>query len=419
MKHTTHPLSRKERGTALSPFTLSHFLTRATVPWGICCVLAAFAPTASAAEFQSYAPFHDEAQAIAAGERIGIGSASLEGPKIVEVLSHQTFTIVYTAGKAGLRPGGGIRIAMRHVPQWSPPQIKDPKDTGYLTLQTSNNANTEILINFGKYDQDITWQHFPWQNLVQVTLPNQGLEQGDTLRVTFGDTSGGSPGMRVQPFDEKPFTFKVYVDPLGKDDYFPLEKNPTIEVVAAKPYRLNMVMPSDAIDGQPTSCIVRAEDRYGNPATSYRGTIRFRADSEDAALPDAYTFTDADKGVHRFNKITFDGKGTRRITVDDGQFKCTSNPVRVEAKQPQMLLLWGDIHGHTLNSDGRGTVEQFYDFAENVAGLDFCAVTDHAFVRDTGQQPQAGHGLLHPALRRPKGKSKLAQPANATFDRDL
>ena len=30
-------------------------------------------------------------------------------------------------------------------------------------------------------------------------------------------------------------------------------------------------------------------------------------------------------------------------------------------------------------SDGRGTVEEFYDFAERVAGLDFCAVTDHAF----------------------------------------
>jgi hypothetical protein len=30
-------------------------------------------------------------------------------------------------------------------------------------------------------------------------------------------------------------------------------------------------------------------------------------------------------------------------------------------------------------SDGRGTVEQYYDFADRVAGLDFCAVSDHAF----------------------------------------
>ncbi|MFH1922417.1 MAG: DUF3604 domain-containing protein, partial [Planctomycetota bacterium] len=37
------------------------------------------------------------------------------------------------------------------------------------------------------------------------------------------------------------------------------------------------------------------------------------------------------------------------------------------------------LHGHTLFSDGRGTVEEYYDFARRFAGLDFCAVSDHAF----------------------------------------
>ncbi len=332
-----------------------------------------------AAEFESLAPYRNDAEAAAAGQRLGIGFAELEGPRTAEVLTHQTWTLVYTAGKAGIAPGGGIRIAMRHLLQWTPPQTQKPDATGYLTVKTANHVPAEVYIEYNTFKGRFFGRYFPWQNIVEVTLPERGLTEGDTIRVTYGDRSGGSPGIRIQPFDESPFVFKVYVDPLSHDDYFPLIANPAIDIVAAQPYRLGIVMPSNAVVGRPTWCIVRAEDRYGNPATRYRGTVRFTATDESARLPLSHTFTELDRGVHRFEDLVFNAAGDHTVTVQDGTFQRMSNPVRVADDRPELLLLWGDLHGHTLHSDGRGTVEQFYDFAERVAGLDFCAVSDHAF----------------------------------------
>jgi hypothetical protein len=320
-----------------------------------------------------------EEAAIAAGRKLGIGTAALEGPESAEVMSHQTWTLVYRAGRAGIAPGGGIRIGMRHLPQWSPPQTDDSKEPGYLTVRAPRGVPVETYIEFGNFRARFFKPYFAWQNMVEVTLPEKGLSPGETIRVTFGDRGGGSPGMRVQPFDESAFVFKVYVDAPGEGDYLPMGDCPAVEIVAAEPDRLAVVMPSDAVAGEPTWCLVRAEDRYGNPATRYRGTIAWRSSDPSAGLPGDYGFVEADRGVRRFENVTFRSPGAQTIAVADGRFEATGNPVRVAAGRPDRLLLWGDLHGHTLHSDGRGTVEEYYDFAQRFSGLDFAAVSDHAF----------------------------------------
>ncbi len=339
--------------------------------------LILFCVTGVTREFESLAPLRTGDEAVAAGRALGIGSALLEGPQAVEVMSYQELTVVYTAGKAGVLPGGGIRVAMRHVPQWTEPQTGNPTAPAYLTAKTSNGAAVEIFIDYrGKRFFE---QYHPWQNIVEVKVSEPGLQPNDTIRVTYGDRSGGSPGIRVQPFDESPFVFKTYVDALGEGQYLPLADNPKVEVIATEPARLQLVMPSNAVQGQPTWCIVRAEDEYGNPAASYRGVIELQSTDPSAQLPETYQFRELDRGVHRFEEVTFGSSGIQRLQVADGRFSATGNPVLVKDEKSHKVLLWGDLHGHTLNSDGRGTVEQFYDFAERVAGLDFCAVTDHAF----------------------------------------
>ena len=124
------------------------------------------------------------------------------------------------------------------------------------------------------------------------------------------------------------------------------------------------------------------EDAYGNPAASFRGTVVLSSEGLGNATF-SHAFTEADQGVYRFENIRFSKSGTHTIDAKSSDFHDFSNPVTVAKSAPDELLLWGDLHGHTLFSDGRGTVEEFYDFADRVAGLDFCAVTDHAFqIRD-------------------------------------
>lgn len=55
-----------------------------------------------------------------------------------------------------------------------------------------------------------------------------------------------------------------------------------------------------------------------------------------------------------------------------------SNPVVVHRKAPDLQLFWGDTHVHTGQSgDGAGSVHEMYDYARDVARLDFAAASDH------------------------------------------
>ena len=53
----------------------------------------------------------------------------------------------------------------------------------------------------------------------------------------------------------------------------------------------------------------------------------------------------------------------------------------------EMNLYTGELHGHTLDSDGQGTIEEAYAYARDVAKLDYFSITDHSnyFQGDTYQ----------------------------------
>lgn len=52
----------------------------------------------------------------------------------------------------------------------------------------------------------------------------------------------------------------------------------------------------------------------------------------------------------------------------------TSRPVSA-----QYRIYWGDMHGHTANSDGKGSLDDYFRYARDVSKLDFAVVSDHDF----------------------------------------
>lgn len=323
-------------------------------------------------------PNKQEQRAADRGRKLGIGTTSLEGLDRVEVDTLQTWTLVYTAGQRGMKAGGGLRIGLRHLQNWHAemPQTRHPRDSGYLTVEADGGVPVDISV---PRSGELGSQYFAWQNLVQAIVSEPGLKQGEQLRIKFGDRRGGSRGWRVQPFDETDYGLKCYVDTNGSGEYLPLEESPSVQIVAAAPTKLTVLAPSSAVVGQPCWCLVRAEDRFGNPAARYRGKVHLTLTDSRAESPEAFTFTADDEGVHRFEHIVFRTPGDHTVSVTDGDLTDRSNPVRVAENRPARRVFWGDLHTHTLQSDGRGTVEQAYDFAKRVAGLDFAAVSDHAF----------------------------------------
>ena len=69
-------------------------------------------------------------------------------------------------------------------------------------------------------------------------------------------------------------------------------------------------------------------------------------------------------------------------------YKDSAESIRTftERSSDTWQLFFGQLHSHTNISDGAGTIEEAYDYASRVEGLDFLAVTDHSNAFDNEKQ---------------------------------
>ena len=296
--------------------------------------------------------------------------------------SYGTFKVVYTVGRYGIDDGGSIRIARRGGMR---PQVHDPKAPGYTTIKSERNvrflADTIPVARitgrqdslFGSTRGAVRAGHIrPFWGAFQIDVKDGSLYEGDRVVVTFGDTSEGSPGIRLKATREAEHLFKVFVDPFGTGLFKPIHDSPYITIIGDEAKEIQVVGPSQVVAGSPFSVTVRALDAGHNRSDPYRGKVSFGSENPGAKLPEPYGFKEKDVGAHTFTDLTLKEPGLRRISVeDDGGLTAVSNPIMVMEEEPELKVFWGDMHGQTKETVGTGSVPEYLSFVRDVAALDF------------------------------------------------
>jgi ELWxxDGT repeat protein len=91
----------------------------------------------------------------------------------------------------------------------------------------------------------------------------------------------------------------------------------SVTVNPAAASRFVLRAPASVNAGAKFSLTVTVVDAYGNVVTGYRGKISWSSSDSTANLPNNYTFTASDLGVHTFTGLVVKKKGTQSITVTD------------------------------------------------------------------------------------------------------
>ncbi len=277
--------------------------------------------------------------------------------------SYQTFTLTYTAGKFGIDDSGSLRICFRFASDQTRPQFEDPKGPNYTTITASNSALLQ-------YHYDPKGYVRPWDRTLYIKVVRGFLRAGDSITVTFGDTSGGSPGMRLQTFCEDSFEFHTLVDPIATYCYQPLPEQPTIRIVPGAPETFVAVVPTLRRVGESFALKFKAEDRWGNPSDRCDVTLRLESNVAVEGLPETVRLKPGDfAGSVEGLSVAAPGDVEIRLLHQDGRVATAANPLRI-VEGAELLHFWGDLHGQSEETIGTGSARQYFAFARDRAFLD-------------------------------------------------
>lgn len=294
-----------------------------------------------------------------------IGNLTLSASGPFQAGEFVTVRETYQVGEMPMAVGGGIAIGQGRSGRL---QTADAAGANYVTVRTSNSS-----AGFSPSSPWGTWATFETRSTIAFQLSGSSLTEGDTVTITFGDRSGGGPGLKLQTWSSDRVVFKTFLD-LEGNGWLLTPTWPSLQVVGEERIRfVNAIAPSIVRTGEEFTLAVRSEDRFKNLASGgtpamevlLNGRVFRQIPAGSAAMHELGGIRIASPGVYRF-----------LVRSQDGVLQGTSNPVRVE-RDPSRRVYWGETHGHTGFAEGQGSPDGYYKFGRDVARLDFLSLSEH------------------------------------------
>jgi hypothetical protein len=298
-----------------------------------------------------------------------VGRCALDPSGDAEAGSWGTWKITFHVGRYGVDDGGTLVLSRRFASDWARPQTEDPAGDNYASVSTTGDASLRL-----RWDPKSNIR--PWQQGLAIDVFDSYLPEGDTVTIILGDTSAGSRGTRCQTFCEHTFRFRLFADCFGSNRFIEAADTPTFAIVPGAPARLVLHGPTEQATGEPTWLMVKLEDRWGNPCHDIQETVRLQPEGGHCSgMPTEVIFQKGQPAVIRLEGIQWaEGAFGRVRGMVEGSESITavSNRIRATEKAHRWRPFWGDLHGQSEETVGTNTVHDYFAFARDKAGAEFC-----------------------------------------------
>ena len=283
--------------------------------------------------------------------RRNLGRSTLN-PDEMTVFGECDADVTYECGSRGLAQGD--KLILRHWGRYkSFVQDSDPNGPYYLRMHFPPETRWDVVLP-GR-----TWLPHSREQWVECALLDGALGPGDRVRCSVSRFKAdvvrdwvfyrNDPDHWFTPL--APLTFLVNAGGCGQPLPLHEENTHRFTVTNAEPDGLHAIarpLPDASGECAVSGVII---DRYNHPI-------------EEAQVQPERVALAANRPVIEVREAKY-GFATRVHGADPSHNRLGQRP------------FWGDMHGHSMLSDGVGRADGYYPFARDVAGLDFCAIAEH------------------------------------------
>lgn len=244
-------------------------------------------------------------------------------------------------------------------------------------------VNRSDLASGGGIEKRVTIGTNSVFSVLEIKLTGKSLPEDGFVSVVLGDEENKVYADIKNQKLRLPVGFVYQKDGEENMHLFPVE----FRILSGKPSDIIIVGPSFGEVNESLEIIICALDKRKNVGESYARNLEISVFSCEgmnyAGYQKEFKMNPLkEEGTLQRNvyRIFFSDPGIYYIMAEDkaDKIKNISNPIKISETKSPRKIYWGDIHLHTLRSDGKGEAEDCYQDGY-AKGMDFIAITDHSF----------------------------------------